>query len=179
MAQKLLANQAEDPREAPPSIDPPPYSANDDDGDSEDDEEDEESLTPVKLVVNAVQTIRGSNNILPMPTTVLADVTKLSQSLAIIMSDVDQAFQAVRGEASQRRRKALKLDLTVHCGVTVIGDRNVIGNVALRPKPSPSSVLSEGSQNVTTTGAKRPAEEDHEDTPSTKRVAPGSTPSGV
>ncbi|KAH9838954.1 hypothetical protein Tdes44962_MAKER08117 [Teratosphaeria destructans] len=130
-----------------PETAPPPYTAfshaqtpgedgedDDDDDDPPDSEADPSDPLPISLTINAAHTITGSNNLIPTtpsspsPTTLLQDATRLSTLLLATLNQINH-------HPSPRRAKCpLKLDLTIHCGLTVVGDRNVVGNVMLKPK---------------------------------------------
>ncbi|KJX93490.1 hypothetical protein TI39_contig4307g00001 [Zymoseptoria brevis] len=178
-----------------PSCPPPPYE--DDDSDSEadsyddEDEEDDQSTAdtsplsslPLKLTINAANRIQGSHNLVPISATPLADASNFSSLLLQAVSQLNAVAAAGQG----RSPRSLKVDLTINCGITVIGDRNVVGNIGLRPKPGtpianmtdPTSVT-EDSELATapttpgvTVGAKRKADDTSsvEDEPAAKRAA--------
>ena len=164
LTNKLMAERARQQTEQPlHALPPPPYTAPaDDDADSDDDEDTDESL---RLTINAQHHIQGSHNLVPTSPTPLADATKFSTLLINTLNQLN-----ANATAGQPARRKLKLDLTINCGVTVIGDRNVIGNVGVKPKApvagaaptmmgmahvSPTSVSGESA----VAGAKRRAEE--------------------
>ncbi|KAK3672666.1 hypothetical protein LTR78_007478 [Recurvomyces mirabilis] len=123
----------------PPTTAPPPYTPSesndaDTDTDSEDEDEAARSPSPVKLTINAAHRIQGSNNLVPTSPTPLADATKFSAVLLAAMQQLNAAAAAETSTGTARR--ALKVDLTINCGITVIGDRNVVGNVGLKAKSS-------------------------------------------
>lgn len=139
---------------------PPPYTESESDSDSEcdDDESDEE---PMKLVMNANHSIHGSNNLVPTSPSALADATKFSTILLNAITQLNSVANAQIGQA-----RPLRVDLTINCGITVVGNRNVIGNVGLRPK-APTltrdglvAASVEGAEGGAVTGAKREAEDD-------------------
>lgn len=121
---------------------PPPYSPAESDSDMDDDDsddsDDDEPIVPVKLTINAAHQIRGSNNLIPTSPNALADATRFSTLLLHAVDQINAANGLSRSsqqQQPQRRRKVmLKVDLTINCGITVVGDRNVIGNVGLKPK---------------------------------------------
>ncbi|KAK5123079.1 hypothetical protein LTR85_003275 [Meristemomyces frigidus] len=160
----------------PPETAPPPYTPSDADSDSDDDDDDEpDTSSPLKLTINAAHSIQGNNNLVPTSPTALADATKLS---TILLAAVKQLNSAADNGGESKPRRAVKVDLTVNCGITVIGDRNVIGNVGLKPK-SPSQAMAGpgailGGQTASAvTGAKRKAEADYVEEPEAKRTAVG------
>lgn len=159
---KLLAERARQQQEQKPTeAAPPPYSAADDDSDDEEDE-DEQSV-PTKLTINAAHNIQGCNNLVPTSVSPLADATRFGTILLQAISQINGA-QGAADQASKPRR-ALKVDLTINCGITIVGDRNVIGNVGLRAK-SPAD-------NTTpcAAGAKRKAEDGPSEEPTAKKLA--------
>lgn len=166
---KMLAERARQQQQTPRESAPPPYSAADDDSESEDDE-DEPSM-PVKLTVNAAHNIQGCNNLVPTSPQPLADATKFSTLLLHAVNQINAANANANCDVtcSRKRRRALKIDLTINCGITIVGDRNVIGHVAMKPR-DPATGASSGSA---VAGAKRKAEDSspEEGEPSTKRIA--------
>ncbi|KAK5168088.1 uncharacterized protein LTR77_006656 [Saxophila tyrrhenica] len=152
----LLTQQAQ--HQPPPDTAPPPYDGPDSDSDSDagdDDEEDDSTpppSSPLKLTINAAHQIQGNNNLVPTSPSALSDATKFS---AILLHTVN-ALNKAAGVENGRRRRALKLDLTINCGVTVVGHRNVVGSVGLKPKPAMAVA---GTGNAVA-GAKRKAEKD-------------------
>ncbi|KAK5132924.1 hypothetical protein LTR08_008371 [Meristemomyces frigidus] len=158
---------------------PPPYSPSDADSDSDDEDDETDSSSPIKLTINAAHSIQGSNNLVPTSPTPLADATKFSTILLAAVKQLNQA--GVSNNASDGKpRRALKIDLTINCGITVVGDRNVIGNVGLKPKASvpamagPGAVPGSHAAANAVAGAKRKAEGDPVDEPEAKRSVVGS-----
>lgn len=152
-----------------PDTAPPPYTAseeNDSDSGSacsdEDDEDDDTSS--VKLTINAANSIEGSNNLVPTSPSPLADATKFSALLL-------HAVNRINSTAGTKRQGRINVELTINCGVTVVGDRNVVGNIGLKPKAGASRadvVPEEQKRNVRAAaavgGAKRKVDdEDHHD----------------
>jgi len=200
LSQKLLAERVyrslQQQQPAPPTTAPPPYTPSetnnvdtDTDTDFEDEDEDEDedeptpsssSSSPIKLTINAAHSIQGSNNLVPTSPTPLADATKFS---AVLLAAVKQLNAAA--ETSTGAKRALKVDLTINCGITVIGDRNVVGNVGLKAKTSvhvaaaasPIDRQSSLPAAAAVIGAKRMAEDDGDeggesiDGPAAKRLA--------
>lgn len=160
LSQKILAERArqgsQQQRPTPPESAPPPYTPADSDDDSDGDQEDDDSSPPVKLTINAAHSIQGSNNLVPTSPTPLADATKFG---AILLQAVNQ-INNVTSAPNLQGRRAVRVDLTINCGITVVGDRNVIGNVGLKPKAAmaisgPSTEI----ESNAVAGAKRKAEE--------------------
>lgn len=143
---------------------PPPYTESED-SDSDSDSDSDHDEEPMKLTINASHAVHGSNNLVPTSPSALADATKFS---TILMNAVSQLNNAANARLGQTR--PLRVDLTINCGVTVVGNRNVIGNVGIRPKaptltanglvPPPAETGAEAGQAPAVAGAKRKAEDD-------------------
>jgi hypothetical protein len=103
-------------------IPPPAYTAEDNFPDSEDEDEDEDP-SPVTLVLNADTKVHGTGNMIATPP--LADATRLS---ALLLAAV-QSLNAAKIIATEcgSPTPVLQVNLTINCGITVIGDKNVIG----------------------------------------------------
>lgn len=178
LTQKMLAERARQ-QQSPPETAPPPYSAADDDSDADSDDEDDEPWMPVKLTINAAHSIQGSNNLVPTSPTPLADATKFSTLLLHAVNQINAAnctANANTERAFAKPRRSLKVDLTINCGITVIGDRNVIGNVGLKPKSPngvPPGITTTVNNTATVAGAKRKADDatEVEGEPAPKKVA--------
>jgi len=161
-------------QQATPETAPPPYTPSDTDTDSdaEDDDDEPDTSSPLKLTINAAHSIQGSNNLVPTSPTPLADATKFS---TVLLAAVKQLNNAAT-ESSSKSKRALKIDLTINCGITVIGDRNVVGNVGLKQKPTAQAVAGPGTPfsghvaGNALAGAKRKVEDDG-DEPEAKRAA--------
>ncbi len=156
LTQKLLVESARQPiqrqqQQPTPDTAPPPY---EDDSDSESDDVDSTTQSsPLKVTINAAHQIQGNNNLVPTSPTALADAAKFSTILLHSLNAINNAA----GQGAQQRRP-VKLDLTINCGITVVGDRNVVGNVGLKQK-SPMAVVGAGEAANAVAGAKRKAEE--------------------
>ncbi|KAK4560441.1 hypothetical protein LTR86_005637 [Recurvomyces mirabilis] len=144
LSQKLSAERTyqslRQQQPTPPTTAPPPYTPSerndvDTDTDSDDEGEPTPSSPPVKLTINAAHRIQGSNNLVPTSPTPLADATKFSAVLLAAVQQLNAAAAAAEASTGTARR-ALNVDLTINCGITVIGDRNVVGNVGLKAKSS-------------------------------------------
>lgn len=158
----------------PPDSAPPPYTPSDADSDSDDENDDDEpsSSSPLKLTINAAHSIQGNNNLVPTSPTPLADATNFS---TILLAAVKQLNNAAANGAEAQVQRSLKVELTINCGITVIGDRNVIGNVGLKPRSSgqaaPGAVPDDQASGNAAASAKRKAEDDEVEQPETKRIA--------
>jgi hypothetical protein len=101
-------------------IPPPAYTAEDNLSDREDEDEDP---SPVTLILNADTKVHGTGNMIATPP--LADASRLS---ALLLAAV-QSLNAAKTNAieSGSSTSVLQVNLTINCGITVIGDKNVIG----------------------------------------------------
>ncbi|TKA72035.1 hypothetical protein B0A55_05739 [Friedmanniomyces simplex] len=179
---KLNAERARYQQAPSTSEPPPPYTPSDTDSDNDGDDDpeaaDEDAFTssPLRLTINAAHQIQGSNNLVPTSPSALADASKFS---ALLLTAVNQL------NAAPDAKRRLKVDLTINCGITVIGDRNVIGNVGLKPKSqlpaqavampgADAAVVASAQWESTVAGAKRNADERDnaidEEEPDAKRV---------
>ncbi|KAI5205343.1 hypothetical protein E4T39_03015 [Aureobasidium subglaciale] len=130
---------------------PPSYSAEDNLSDSEG-EDDDEDPSPITLVLNTDTKVQGAGNMIASPP--LADATRLS---ALLLAAV-QSLNAAKPSAAQSGSPTptLQVNLTINCGITVIGDRNVIGYKTRGILP--------------TTTKRKVTEEESEDVPEIKRT---------
>lgn len=104
---------------------PPPYT------DADSDAGDYEQQQPHhKLTINAEHKITGQGNLVPLNPSVLADATKFS---AILLSAIARLNSAANADGDGQTRQ-LCVDLTINCGVAVVGSRNVVGNIGLKRK---------------------------------------------
>ena len=164
ITQKIMAERARQttqrqPSTLPETALPPPYTTSDSDGDSTDGDDDDDAppSSTVKLTINAANSIQGSNNLVPTSPTPLADAMKFS---TVLLQAVKQINDVVTSSDAKPRRK-VKVALTINCGITIIGDRNVIGNVGLKPKSPPDAIADSGAVMGASAvaGAKRRVEE--------------------
>jgi len=121
---------------------------------------------PHKITINADTKVHGSGNLVPINnTSILADASKFSALLlkAIVQLNAVASANADADGSTPR----LCVDLTINCGVSVVGSRNVVGNIGLKRKagaPVPEGiagakvVVHEGEGTVG--GAKRKADDD-------------------
>jgi hypothetical protein len=163
---KTMADRTRQPaiEEAINTAPPPPYTDADADYDFYT-SEDHEQQQPHKLTINAEQKVHGTGNLVPINPSTLADASKFSAILfkAIAQLNVAASANADADGATPR----LWVDLTINCGVSVVGSRNVVGNVGLKRRASVTKL--EGSKGVGSLvlggegavgGAKRRAEDD-------------------
>lgn len=89
----------------------------------EDYEHDSEDPAPITLSLNADTQVHGAGNMIATPP--LADATRLSTLLLTAV----QSLNAAETDATDftSRTPVLHVNLTINCGITVHGDRNVIG----------------------------------------------------
>ena len=153
---------------------PPPYTESTSDSDDDSDDEEEE---PMKLVINANHTVHGSNNLVPTSPSILADATKFSAILLSAVTQLNNAVAAANAQTGQPH--CLRVDLTINCGIAVVGDRNVIGNVGLKPKAptlTPNGFAAAATDDTAmgaesaVAGAKRKANDDDEDVSSSTQI---------
>ncbi|KAG9826291.1 hypothetical protein KCU98_g16697, partial [Aureobasidium melanogenum] len=132
-------------------IPPPAYSAEETFTDLEDEEEDEDP-SPVTLILNADTKVHGTGNMVATPP--LADATRLSTLLLAAV----QSLNAAKTSASESGSPTpvLQVNLTINCGITVIGDKNVIGYKTQAVLP--------------TTSKRKMTEEDPDDAPEAKKI---------
>lgn len=152
---------------------PPPYTSSEciessDEADEIDDADDEID-PPFKLSINNASHIQGNNNLIPTSPSPLVDATRFGTLLLAAVNQINNraASEAtvVAGGGKAARRRGLKVDLTINCGITVIGDRNVVGNIGIRPK-APAQALAGPSALMSSSvvaGAKRKAEDEKVD----------------
>jgi cytoskeletal protein RodZ len=179
LTNKIMAERAHQPviHQAIDTAPPPPYTeTSDTDEDSDDDDEEE----PMKLVINANHTVHGSNNLVPTSPSTLADATKFSAILLSAVTQLNNAVAAANAQTGQLH--CLRVDLTINCGIAVVGDRNVIGNIGLKPKaptltpngftpPAATGDAVMGAESAVA-GAKRKANDDDENVSSIACLLP-------
>ena len=155
-------SQIQDAEQAMDTSPPPPYTDADSDAG---DYEPQQQQPHHKLTINAEHKITGQGNLVPLNPSALADATKFS---AILLKAIAQLNSAASANGDGQTRQ-LCVDLTINCGVTVMGSRNVVGNIGLKrkaPVPMPDgSKAAEvvlGSESAVG-GAKRKAEDGDDD----------------
>lgn len=117
---------------------PPPYT--DVDSDTEDYEPQQQQQPHHKLTINADHKITGQGNLVPLNPSLLSDATRFSAVLLKVIAQLNAAANA-DGDGQAR---PLSVDLTINCGVHVIGSRNVVGNIGMKHK-APVVLTPEGS----------------------------------
>jgi len=159
LIERAISSPLPTPTQSPTTDAPPAYTARPDTNPNEEEDEDEtEDPDPVSLVLNAATTVRGSDNIVSLLSTPLADATRFS---TLLLAAVQRLNAAAEEEASiaGKCRPILKVNLTINAGLNVLGNRNVVGNAPVkRPVPQGTSVSTE----ITVIGKKRSAEEDED-----------------
>jgi hypothetical protein len=169
LTNKIMAESAHQPvvHQAIDTAPPPPYTESNSDSDDDSDDDDEEE--PMKLVINANHTVHGSNNLVPTSPSTLADATKFSAILLSAVTQLNNAVAAANAQTGQLH--CLRVDLTINCGIAVVGDRNVIGNISIKPKAptlTPNGLVPAGTDNSVmgaesaVAGAKRKANDEEE-----------------
>jgi hypothetical protein len=122
MLERASAEDGEHHPQQLSDLPPPAYTAEDNLTDSEDGDEDEDP-SPVTLVLNADTKVHGTGNMIATPP--LADATRLSALLLAAVQSLNAAKTS--GAESGSTIPMLQVNLTINCGITVIGDKNVIG----------------------------------------------------
>jgi len=155
------AHQIQDAEQAMDTAPPPPYT------DTDSDAGDYEQQQPHhKLTINAEHKITGQGNLVPLNPSALADATKFS---AILLSAIARLNAAANADGDGGQTRQLCVDLTINCGVTVMGSRNVVGNIGLKRKaPVPMPDGSKAAEVVlgaegAVGGAKRKADDGDDD----------------
>lgn len=140
---------------------PPPYT---DDVDSDTDSQPEDTDQPHKVTINAGHTVSGHNNLVPCsiyPATI-DNATKMSAALLIAVARLND------DNAANGASRRIRLDLTINCGVTVSGSRNVTGAFGLARKTqvgktdgvAAAAGETESAKPEVVVGAKRKADDD-------------------
>lgn len=101
---------------------PPPYTPPVEDMFGDDGEEEESTVPTTNITINAPTSVHGSHNVVSLSS---MDPSRLT---AILMSALNQKLQ----QTEQQNNYNIQLN----CGITVMGDRNVIGNVGVRSRPA-------------------------------------------
>jgi len=165
---------------AVPECLPPPYTPADDSASDADSDTEEEETDDLHLKINASTTIHGSNNLVSIPQ---LDSARLSAILVSALRQHAGQSQTMKSDGSMR---ATKVNVEINCGISITGDRNVVGNVPISlrrrqgenvtcPASSamPVAPIAEAVMAATagaSTGAKRRADGDGGNQPSAKRV---------
>jgi len=145
---------------------PPPYESDEDD----EDEDDENKASPtLKLTINAPRNIRGSGNIISTGNATHSIAAEIRNALSRSVERVNNTDGP--HQAPHVRRTIVHL--TINCGLTIIGNQNVVGPVAVKPKPAPgttSAAPAAAPQADAVQGAKRKADDCVEEVSAAKRV---------
>lgn len=103
---------------------PPPYTPPTEDLFGDDDED---FMAPTtNITIHVPTSIHGSNNIVNMPP---LDTTRVA---AILMAALNQK----NNQAAMVGARQSNFNIQFNCGVHVVGDKNVVGNVGIRPRPT-------------------------------------------
>jgi hypothetical protein len=155
--QPATHHEQQEEEEALNTAPPPPYtdvdaddSFNESDSDSDSDPRDIYER-PQKITINAGRTITGVGNLVsPASLSSLAEAKLFSTTLLTVVSQLNHA-------AGRRRR--LNVDLTINCGITIVGHKNVVG-VPMRRNAEGKFTPSSGLEAMAVRGAKRKAEDE-------------------
>ncbi|KAK3077540.1 hypothetical protein LTS18_009961, partial [Coniosporium uncinatum] len=133
------------------------------------------------LNINASTTIHGSNNLVSIPQ---LDSARLSAILVSALRQHAAQSQTMKADGSMR---AAKVNVEIDCGISITGDRNVVGNVPISlrrrqgegvgsstsstaPVSAVAEAVTAATAGASSTGAKRRADDDGGDQPRAKRV---------
>ncbi|KAF2131564.1 hypothetical protein P153DRAFT_365141 [Dothidotthia symphoricarpi CBS 119687] len=102
-----------------------PYDPEDEDDENEDDDIPE-------IIVNASTQIRGSGNIISVAQ---IDSVRIASLLAAILdgeqptnaTSLHQSPSSTPRGRGRTTKQSLKMNITINCGATIIGDRNIVG----------------------------------------------------
>ncbi|KAI6899506.1 hypothetical protein KC318_g19736, partial [Hortaea werneckii] len=109
--------------------------------------------------LNAAHNIQGSNNLVPTSPSPLADATRFTTLLLAAVKQLNSAASEPVPPSSRifpaaaKRAPLLNVDLTINCGTTIVGDRNVVGNVSLKPKAPAQAFAGPAAAHPTTSTA--------------------------
>jgi hypothetical protein len=144
---------------------PPPYTDADDEGnDDSDSDSDPRDIwgRPQKITINAGRSIKGVGNLVsPASLSALSEAKLFSTTLLAVISQLNNSVGA--GGCGRR----LNIDLTINCGITIVGHKNVVGFPMKRnddgkftvAMPSSSEGEAKGAE-AAVAGAKRKADDD-------------------
>jgi hypothetical protein len=167
---KTMADGTRQPaiEEAINTAPPPPYT----DADSDISPEDYNMFhnmaeRPHKLTINADTKVHGSGNLVPINnTSILADASKFSALLLKAIAQLNAAASANADADGVTPR--LCVDLTINCGVSVVGSRNVVGNIGIKRKatvPAAGAEVMVLGKDEAVGGAKREADDEEVSSP--------------
>ena len=157
------SGQQQQQQPPPPESAPPPY-VSDSGYDSDDEMDDEEKCTPLTLTINAANSVQGNCNLVPTSPTPLQDAARQSTWILQVLNNLNNGVCSNNGNLvpGSMPKRPLKVNLTINCGITVVGDRNVIGNVGVKPKGADEASANVGlvaANSEAVVGAKRKAED--------------------
>jgi hypothetical protein len=141
---------------------PPPYTDADDEGNGDSDSDSDSDPQdiwerPQKLTINAGRTITGVGNLVsPSSLTELAEANAFGTTLLAVISQLKNSASA------GGRGRRLNVDLTINCGIMIVGHKNVVGIPMRRNaegKFTPSAPEATGVE-AAVGGAKRKAEDE-------------------
>lgn len=163
-----IADAMDQMRLPTPQTDPPPYQDSlNSDFDLDDASDGEDTHQPLTLTINAASSIHGSNNLVQTPPPPFAEISSLSASLLQTMNQIDITNNFSAAMTPGKPQRVLKVDLTINCGITLIGDRNVVGGIGLRyrgaataaARAGPSGMADAPVVDAASVGAKRKAKD--------------------
>jgi hypothetical protein len=123
-----------------------------------DPEDDSEDGDPSSVLINASTQIRGTGNVVAIP---LVDAPRISAALFAVLKAQSAVGVARRGA----------INVQIHCGVTLVGDRNVVGLTGMGSRTKAAATTTTTTTTITTaTGApqresqkaQKPAEDEGE-----------------
>jgi hypothetical protein len=100
---------------------PPPYTPPVNGFFFDEDDEEEETVPTTNITIHAPTSINGSNNVV---TLAMLDSTRIT---GLLVSVMNQKIAATGGQSH--------FTIQINCGMAVVGDRNIVSNVGLRPRP--------------------------------------------
>jgi hypothetical protein len=121
------ATHHDEEEEALNTAPPPPYTDADDEGNGDSDSDSDSDLRdiwerPQRLTINAGRCIKGVGNLVSP-----ASLTELAEAKSFSMTLLAAIVQLSNGASAGGRRRRLNVDLTINCGVTIVGHRNLVG----------------------------------------------------
>jgi hypothetical protein len=96
--------------------------------DPEEEEEEKEDQDTIEITINAATQVRGNGNII---SNAQMDSMRIATLIATMLNGGKMPEPATptqpRALESEERMKIPKINITVTCGATIIGDRNIVG----------------------------------------------------
>lgn len=135
---------------------PPPYADNHHHGmhNLGQDEEVECEGPTIDLTINAATQIHGHNNLVPQSQAQYQDASRIT---AVLMQALQQFHERTLGaaqtEAQHSTSGKMNISLTINCGTTIVGSRNVIGNFGVRARGAAVAPLNTAGANAAAAGA--------------------------